>query len=381
MRRALALARRAEGRTFPNPAVGAVVLRGDRVLATGFTRPPGGPHAEVVALAAALRRHGARSLRGACLAVTLEPCSHTGRTPPCTDAIIAAGIGRVWVGTEDPFPMVGGRGLEELRRAGIRVETGILAGECRRHHRGFLSVHERGRPFVTLKLAATLDGRIATARGESRWITGEAARRFVHRLRARTDAVMVGSGTVLADDPALTARRAGRVVHRPVAIVVDSRLRVPPRARLFREARAGRALVLTARGADPRRRRALEAAGARIVAVRRRAAGLDLAAALHALGREGITTLLVEGGAGLAAALLRAGLVDELHWLVAQRLLGGDGRPALASLGVVRLGDALVLERPRLSRLGADLHVEARVDGRARGRGAVVPPAGAGGSR
>src|SRR5690606_5532827 len=207
MRLAPAQARRALGRTFPNPSAGAGVFRGERVLGRGATRPPGGAHAEVVAIEQAARRHGRRALRGASLAVTLEPCSHHGRTPPCTDALVAAGLARVYVGHRDPSPHAAGGGLRVLRRAGIAVEGGVLEAACREQHRGFLSVVERGRPWVTLKLAASLDGRIATAAGESRWISSAASRAYVHRLRARSDAIAIGASSALADDPALTARR------------------------------------------------------------------------------------------------------------------------------------------------------------------------------
>jgi diaminohydroxyphosphoribosylaminopyrimidine deaminase/5-amino-6-(5-phosphoribosylamino)uracil reductase len=361
MRLALARARRALGRTFPNPSVGAVVFRGDRTLGRGATRPPGGAHAEIVALEQAARCHGRAALRGASLAVTLEPCSHHGRTPPCADAVAAAGIARVFVGHRDPAPHVAGGGLRALRRAGVAVQVGVLEAECREQHRGFLSVVERGRPWVTLKLAASLDGRIATAAGESRWITGAPARAFVHRLRARSDAILVGAATAIADDPALTARRGARVVHRPVRIVVDSQLRVPPRARLFRE-HAERTWVLCSARAPARRRRALEARGVRILAL---SPGRDgrppLRAALGRLGALGVGTLLVEGGGVLAAALLRAGLVDDLVWLGAPLLLGGDARPAIGALGVGRLARAPRLEAARVRRLGADVLVEARV--------------------
>ncbi|MGI9591846.1 MAG: bifunctional diaminohydroxyphosphoribosylaminopyrimidine deaminase/5-amino-6-(5-phosphoribosylamino)uracil reductase RibD, partial [Myxococcota bacterium] len=232
MRMALAQARRARGKSFPNPPVGAVVYRGDRLLGRGYTRPAGGPHAEVVALERATRRHGARAVRGAAVAVTLEPCSHHGRTPPCADRLVQAGIARVVVGHRDPHREVSGRGLRRLRRAGVEVAVGVLADACREQHRGFLCVCEQGRPFVSLKLASSLDGRIATASGESRWITGPRSRERVHRLREAVDAVMVGSGTARADDPALTARRSGRVVHAPVRLLVDSRLRIPVSARL-----------------------------------------------------------------------------------------------------------------------------------------------------
>ena len=357
MRLALGAARRASGRVFPNPAVGAVVFRGDRVLGRGWTQPPGGPHAEIVALERARRRFGARAVRGAALAVTLEPCCHHGRTPPCTDALIAAGIATVHAGHRDPHPEVAGGGFRALRRAGIAVHPGVLEAACRAQHRGFLSRVERGRPFVTLKLAATLDGRIATARGESRWITGAAARAYVHRLRAATDAILVGSGTALADDPALTARRGARVVHRPLRVLLDGRLRVAPTARLFAE--PGSAIVLCAADAPAGRQRAFRAAGVRLLPIRARRGKIPLAAALARLGGEGVGTLLVEGGGSLAAALLREDLVDELLWFTAPKLIGGDGRPALAPLGVARLADAPTLAIERVQRVGADLLVAA----------------------
>ncbi len=359
MREALAQARRASGRTFPNPAVGAVVFRGDRVLGRGRTRPPGGPHAEVVALSAARRRHGARAVRGASLAVTLEPCAHTGRTGPCSDAIAAAGIRRVYFGCRDPHPQVRGRGLRRLRAAGVETRLGPLEPECREQHRGFLSVCERGRPFLSLKLASTLDGRIATASGESRWITGPAAREAVHRLRNRSDGVMVGSRTALADDPDLSVRRGDRVLHRPVRVLVDGSLRVPTSARLYRGAEDARTVVL--HRAAARGRKAREATGARLLPVRARGAHVDLRAGLERLAGEGLTSLLVEGGGGLAAALLRAGLVDEIHWFVAPVLLGSDGRAALGALETKRLADALALPAWHVQKLGDDLHVTARV--------------------
>ena len=359
MARALACARRASGRSFPNPPVGAVVLRGERLLGQGETRPAGGAHAEIVALERAHARHGARALRGATLAVTLEPCCHHGRTGPCTDAIVAAGIARVWVGHRDPNPRVAGAGIRRLARAGIAVEVGVLEAACREQHRGFLAVQARGRPWVALKLAATLDGRIATARGESRWITGPAARALVHRLRDHADAVMVGSGTARADDPELAVRHGGRRIRVPVRLVVDASLAVPARARLFRDAAAGSTWLLTRRGharakLDERRTR-----GARVLVLPARGGHLDLRAALAALAREGLTEVLVEGGGGLAAALLRAGQVDELHWFAAPSLLGSEARPALGPLGIARLAERPALEVREVRRLGEDLYVRA----------------------
>jgi diaminohydroxyphosphoribosylaminopyrimidine deaminase/5-amino-6-(5-phosphoribosylamino)uracil reductase len=356
MRLALAQARGALGRSFPNPAVGAVVFRGDRVLGRGRTRSAGGAHAEVVALDAALRRHGARAVRGASMAVTLEPCSHTGKTGPCVDRLIAAGLGRVFVGHVDPHPRVAGRGLRQLRRAGVAVCVGVLETQCREQHRGFLCSVQRGRPFVVLKLAATLDGRIATARGESRWITGPEGRAAVHRLRARMDGIVIGSGTALADDPELTVRRGGRVVHRPLRIVVDGSLRVGPDARLHR-GEAGQSWVLCSGRAAAARRRALERAGVVLVDVSGRGRHVDLQRGLAKLAERGLTQVLVEGGGRLAAALLRGDLVDEVHWFVAPRLIGCEGVAALGELDLRALVDAVALGPVSVRRVGADLHV------------------------
>lgn len=369
MRLALRAARSAEGRTFPNPPVGAVVFRGDRVLGRGATRPVGGPHAEVVALERAARR--GHRLRGASMAVTLEPCSHVGRTGPCAKRIIEAGIRRVFVGHTDPHFGVAGRGVRRLRAAGVEVRSGVLEPECRAQHRGFLSVCERGRPFVMLKLAGSLDGRIATASGESRWITGPEARAVVQRLRARSDAVCVGSLTALADDPELFARRGGRVVRRPLRVLVDSRLRVPPTGRLFAD-HAEHTWVLSGRGAPAARRRALERTGARVIAVAQRDGRADLRRALARLAREGLTQVLVEGGGELAAALLRGKLVDELHWFVAPRLLGGDGRASLGALELARLAATPHVDA-RVGRAGRDVYIRGAVRYPDRGRRIAAP--------
>jgi len=367
MRLALSLGQRARGRTYPNPCVGAVVYRGEEVLGRGYTRPAGGPHAEVVAIRAAVRRFGVRAVRGASLAVTLEPCHHTGRTGPCTREIIDAGLARVAVGHRDPHPEVAGRGLRALRRNGIEVDLGVLESECRRLHRGFLSVCERGRPFVNLKLASTLDGRIATSTGESRWITGEKSRAAVQRMRAQTDAILVGSATAVADDPELVARRNDRVVHRPIRVLVDSQLRVPVGSRLF-QGEADGTWVLCSAQASARKRRALEASGARLLDVRKRGRHLDLGRALTSLARSGLTEVMVEGGGRLAAALLSRGLVDEVHWFVAPKLLGEEGRPALGTLPVAVLADAIALENVVVRRTGDDVHIRGEVPRRSAAR-------------
>lgn len=368
MRLALRAASRGDGRTHPNPSVGAVVYRGDRILGRGTTRPYGGDHAEIVALAAAKRKHGARAVRGATIAVTLEPCHFQGRTGPCTAALAEAGVGRVVVGCRDPHPRVSGKGVRFLRRLGIEVVTGVLEPECRYQHRGFICVQERGRPHVTLKLATTLDGRIALANGESRWITNEASRAFVARLRDTHDAVMVGSETAKADDPELAARVGARV-RRPVRVVVDGRLRVSPDARLFRPPGDSRTWLLCRQGV--RGIRAARERAERVIEVKAGEGGhVDLGAAFRRLAKEGLTTVLVEGGGRLAAALLRADLVDEVHWMLAPKLIGSEGRPCLGPLGLEKLRDAVALEDVVSRRRGTDLHLHGmiRSGGRAAGR-------------
>lgn len=326
MSEALALARRGLGRTRPNPAVGAVVVKGGRIVGRGFHARAGGPHAEVGALAEA----GSRA-RGATLYVTLEPCSHFGRTPPCAPAVVSAGLTRVVVGTGDPNPRVRGRGLRILQRAGVETVVGVCGDKARELIRAYAHHMQTGLPFVLLKLAASADGRIAAAGGASRWITSPPARRLVHEWRDELDAVLVGSDTVLADDPALTCRRRGG--RDPIRIVLDGRLRTPPDARLFREGRSP-VWIATVRGASPRRAEALAAAGAEVLELPARSGHVDLRALLRELGKRDVVSLLVEGGSRLAGALLAEGRVDELRWFSAPILIGGDGIPMIGSLGV-----------------------------------------------
>ena len=351
MRAALALARRGLGRVWPNPAVGCVIVKEGTVVGRGWTQPGGRPHAEAEALA----RAGAAT-RGAAAFVTLEPCCHWGRTPPCADALIAAGLHRVVVALEDPDPRVAGGGLARLRAAGIAVEAGLGAAEAAEINAGFLQRVRVGRPLVTLKLATSLDGRIATASGESRWITGPAARERAHLLRATHDAILVGTDTVLADNPQLTCRLPGLVEHSPVRVVIDRQLRVPLDSRLFVEARMVPTWVLTLATADQARQKALGDAGVVVIPAEPDKGGrIDLATALGLLGERGLTRLLVEGGGRLAAALLRAGLVDRLVWLHAPLLLGSDGIPAVAELGLDRLAGAPAFERLTSEVVGADV--------------------------
>ncbi len=317
MRRALRLAERGRGRTAPNPIVGAVLVHGGRVVGEGWHRALGRGHAEVEALRAA-----GRAARGATLFVTLEPCAHWGRTPPCTDALVEAGIARCVVATRDPDPRVNGRGLRRLRAAGLRVEVGLLAHEARAQLAGYLRVHEHGRPRITWKVATTLDGRIADARGRSRWITGDAARADGHRLRAASDAIVVGSGTARADDPRLTARAGARAAT-PLRVVVDSRLRLPLSLRLYSPALARGTVVACTAAAPAARARALVARGVtvwRLAAARGRVSPTALA---RRLAREARHEVLLEGGATLGSAFLRAGLVQRLVIYAAPIVLGG----------------------------------------------------------
>jgi diaminohydroxyphosphoribosylaminopyrimidine deaminase/5-amino-6-(5-phosphoribosylamino)uracil reductase len=298
--------------------------------------------------------------RGATVYVTLEPCCHVGRAPPCTEALIAAGVARVVVAMRDCDPRVNGQGIVRLRDAGIVVQEGLLADEAAELNAGFVSRLRRGRPLLTLKLASTLDGRIATRGGESRWITGEAARRAGHAMRGRHDAIMVGVGTVLTDDPELTCRLPGFRPVPLVRVVTDSHLRTPLTARLVATAAETPTWIIARDGTDPERRRALSGAGVGLIEVDGADAGVDLHQGLRALADRGITRLLVEGGAQLAAALLRADLVDRLVWFHAPGVMGGDGWPAAQAFGVRTLAEMPRFDRQAATQVGDDMLTELR---------------------
>jgi diaminohydroxyphosphoribosylaminopyrimidine deaminase/5-amino-6-(5-phosphoribosylamino)uracil reductase len=349
MQRALQLAGRALGNTAPNPAVGAVLVRDGDVLGEGWTRPAGHDHAEVVALKAC-RAHGQQPA-GATMYVTLEPCCHHGRTPPCTDALLEAGVARVVVGVRDPFPAVRGRGLEQLRAAGVEVTVGVEADACAHQVLGFARSVTAGLPEVTAKAAVSLDGHIATATGESQWITGPQARLDGHRLRASHDAILVGIGTVLADDPRLTTRlppddAAAAPACDPVPVVLDTHLRCPADARLLS---AGRRAVLVCGTEAPER--ALDADVVRV------ALGddgrVDVVEALRAVAGRGLHRVLVEGGGEVHRSLLDRGVVDTLHLYVAGVVVPG-GRPWVGGAPLERLADAPRMVLQEVSRLGPD---------------------------
>ncbi|MCK8484874.1 bifunctional diaminohydroxyphosphoribosylaminopyrimidine deaminase/5-amino-6-(5-phosphoribosylamino)uracil reductase RibD [Aliiroseovarius sp. S2029] len=349
MRLALSLGRRGLGRCAPNPAVGCVIVRDGRIVGRGWTQAGGRPHAEVVALAQA----GAAA-RGATAFVTLEPCAHHGQTPPCAAALIEAGIARVVVALGDPDPRVDGGGIAMLHAAGIVVDTGLCADEARADLAGFLSRVTRDRPMVTLKLASSFDGRIATASGDSQWITGAEARRHVHAMRATHDAVMIGAGTARADDPSLSVRGLG-VDHQPIRVILSRHLDLPLDSQLARTARDIPVWICHGHRAAPELVSAWAGVGAEMIAVDDMQGALDPAAVLHALGGRGLTRVYCEGGGGLAASLLVAGLVDELVGYTAGVALGAEGRPSLAAMGLGRLAEAPRFDLVEARVIGGDI--------------------------
>jgi diaminohydroxyphosphoribosylaminopyrimidine deaminase/5-amino-6-(5-phosphoribosylamino)uracil reductase len=354
MARALELAELGRGRTSPNPVVGAVIVKDGRIVGEGYHERCGEAHAEVNAL-----RQAGDLASGAAMFVTLEPCCVWGKTPPCTDAIVAAGVARVVVAHRDPNPDVSGRGIAELARRGVSVEEGLLSHEAAAANEPYLKFRATGLPLVTLKLATSLDGRV-TAPGGARWITCEQSRAMVHAMRGASDCVAVGVGTVLADDPLLTDRRP-RAARQPARLVTDSGLRTPPSSRLAASARAARTIVACSDAAPAAGRRGLEELGVEVWAFGRGDGGIDLAALLRRVAAEGMTAVLCEGGPTLASALVRGGLVDRVAFFVAPSLAGGGEAAALGDLGrdwtdgALRLGDA------RWSTVGSDALLEARV--------------------
>ncbi len=332
MQSAISLARRGLGDTAPNPSVGCVIVKNFSVIGRGRTAAGGRPHAETEAL-----KMAGEAARGATVYVTLEPCAHAGKTPPCAEALIAAGVARVVIGARDPNPKVNGQGAEMLRAAGIEVTENVLSEAAGQTISGFAMVQNAGRPLLRLKLASTLDGKIATHTGESQWLTSQSARKAAHAMRGRHDAVMVGVGTVLSDDPELTCRIAGYRRAPLVRIVVDSHLRTPLMSKLVRCATTQPLWLLHRNGADPALKSALAAAGARLIELPECSAGVDLPAALAALAKAGLTRVLAEGGGTLAAGLLRDHLVDRLEWFHAPGIMGSDGWPAAQGFGITRL--------------------------------------------
>lgn len=346
---AISLGRRGQGNCWPNPAVGCVVVREGRIVGRGWTQPGGRPHAETQALAQA-----GEAARGATAYVTLEPCAHHGKTPPCAQALIDAGVAHVVAAIEDSDPRVCGQGFAMLRQAGITVTTGVLRDEASHDLAGFFYKTEQGRPWVTLKLASSFDGRIATGTGQSKWITGPQARRRVHAMRASHDAVMVGGGTARADDPSLNVRDLG-VAHQPVRVVISRHLDLPLMGQLARSAKEVPVWLCHGAGADTERLRAWEGLGARLVPCAAHGIQLDAGDILQQLGQAGLTRVFCEGGSALAASLLAFDLVDELVGFTAGLGIGAEGLPSIGALGLANLESAGRFELAGIERVGNDI--------------------------
>ncbi|MCP3101443.1 bifunctional diaminohydroxyphosphoribosylaminopyrimidine deaminase/5-amino-6-(5-phosphoribosylamino)uracil reductase RibD [Myxococcus sp. K15C18031901] len=354
MRIALEEAAKGLGRTSPNPVVGAVLVKGGRIIARGYHKKAGTAHAEVVALEAA----GARA-RGADLYSTLEPCDHYGRTPPCSMAIIEAGVRRVICGSADPNPKVSGKGVARMRRAGVKVVTGVLQEEADQLNRPFFKSIRTGLPWVTLKAAATLDGKLATATGDSRWVTGEKSRAWVHRLRDSVDVILVGANTVRHDDPKLTTRLPGGGGKDPLRVVVDSHLRLSPGYTVFTQKSPARTIVATLEDPEGRKARRFLAQGVEVWQVREKQGRVDLKAVLRRLNKEGLNHVLVEGGAQLYGSFLREHLADELALFLAPKLLGREGLSWAGDLGVKEMAHALSVKDLTFEQVGQDVLLRA----------------------
>lgn len=353
MRMALDLAAKGAGYVSPNPMVGAVVVKDECVVGRGYHQAVGGPHAEVHAIDDA----GAKA-KGATLFVTLEPCNHHGRTPPCSQKILDAGIRKVVVAMADPNPHVTGGGNAFLESCGVDVTCGVCEDEAAALNESFIKYIRSQHPFVVLKMAATLDGRIATRTGDARWVTGPRARAFVHQLRHNMDAIMVGGGTVLADDPELTTRlEKGRGVD-PVRVVLDTHLRVSPEIRMLNLPSTSETLIVCGPEAPASKKKRLKDKGADVLEVPLKDGGIDLKVLMARLGARGITSLLVEGGAQVAGSALKAGIVDKVHYVYAPKILGGeDGIPMCAGQGPEKMDDCMPLSGTRVSRVGDDILV------------------------
>lgn len=351
MKRVLRLAEAGRGRTSPNPLVGAVLVKNGKVVGEGYHARIGEAHAEIIAL-----RQAGEKARGAVLYLNLEPCTHYGKTPPCVPQVIKAGLKRAVIGMEDPNPLVNGRGIEALRKSGIDVKVGVLGKECRRFNEAFCKYIVKREPFVVLKVAATLDGKIATRNGDSKWISGKGARRFVHRLRDQVDGVLVGIGTVLRDDPLLTARtKKGR---EPYRIVLDSGLKIPEEAKVFEHSPSEVILVTT--GAAPHEKiERLEKRGVRVLIVESKEGRVDLKSCLGKLGEIGMTNLLVEGGSQVNGSFLDEGLIDKFFFFLSPKWMGDPQALGIfGGRGVLTLKEAIGLKELKTKRIGEDIFVE-----------------------
>ena len=354
MQMALEVAKQGRGYTSPNPLVGAVVVQNGVVVGRGFHQFAGGAHAEVHAIDAA-----GDAARGATLYVNLEPCNHTGRTPPCTHKILSAGLRRVVIAMRDPNPQVAGGGAEFLEGQGVEIICGVCEEQAQRLNEVFIKYIRTGRPFVTAKCAATLDGRIATRTGDSKWVTGEEARAFVHELRHAVDAIMVGVGTVAADDPLLTTRLKGRPSRDPIRIILDTRLRIAPTARVLHHCSEAETILVVGREVPASNRQRMPTTGVRVIDGELRDGRLDLDRLMDQLGRMGVTSILIEGGGRTLGSAFRSGIVDKVCFFYAPLLSGGDdGVPICSGAGAETMRDCIRLNHIRTRRFGDDVMIE-----------------------
>ena len=358
MQMALDLASKGEGYTSPNPIVGAVVVKDGKVVGDGYHEVVGGLHAEVNAIAAA-----GELAAGATLFVTLEPCNHTGHTPPCTQKILEAGISRVVVAMPDPNENVVGGGSEYLQRHGLEVTTGVCEERARKQNEAFIKFITTGQPFVIAKCAATLDGRIATRSGDSKWVTGKAARRFVHRVRHAVDAIMVGINTVQEDNPSLTTRLDGRQGRDPVRFILDTHLSIAPGAKVLKQASNSDTILVAGKGVEPNKKTALEKTGARVIEASLRDNRIDMAALMVQLGAMGITSILIEGGSRVMGSAIQAGIVDKVLFFYAPKILGGDdGVPICRGPGPELMSQSVALNNISIHRFDDDVLIEGYVE-------------------
>jgi len=354
MRRAIDLARKGKGRTSPNPAVGAVIVKNGRVIGEGWHKKAGGPHAEITALASC-----ETSPKGAVIYVTLEPCNHTGKTGPCAPALIEAGLSEVVIGARDVSPKKGRRGIEALKRAGVKTRAGVLKSECDRLVEDFTKHSATGIPHITLKAAITLDGKIATRTGDSKWISSSASRSRVHRLRNEMDAVIVGSDTVIADDPQLTVRH-GRPRLNPLRVIVDGELSISAKSKIITTARRIPTLVAVTKSASPKKIGAIRKAGAEVAIIKGASKKINLRALLKELGNRNIMSAMMESGGALAGAAIKAGLVDRVLFFIAPKIAGGDYY-AINVDGVAKMSSAWELTEVEVARSGPDIMIEGRI--------------------
>jgi diaminohydroxyphosphoribosylaminopyrimidine deaminase/5-amino-6-(5-phosphoribosylamino)uracil reductase len=354
LKKAITLAKTARGNTSPNPLVGAVIVKKGEIIGAGCHKKAGLPHAEINAI-----NNAKKSVKGASLYLNLEPCCHHGRTPPCADAVIKAGIKEVYIGMLDPNPLVAGKGVKKLKANGIKVVAGILKEECERLNESFIKFITKKTPFVILKSAATLDGKTATKKGDSKWITNEKSRAFVHRLRSETDAIMVGSGTLKSDDPLLTARVKGKKPKNPVRVILDTKLKIKKGANVLKDMGSARTIIFTAKDADLKKVKAITDTGASVITVGLKDGRLDLKKVLKRLYKEDITSVLVEGGSELHSSFVREKLADKMYLFLAPKLLpGSDATPVFSGVSKDLIKNAISVNLNSIKRFDEDLMVE-----------------------